>query len=115
MKRQAAALVGVAADLRASHEKPVVPPKSCPACGGNVVKEEEFAAYRCDNPSYPAQLKRLLLYFSSRPALDMQGLGEAVVDQLVDSGRIQDVARTPNWTSDLRPPPAGLKAPKLIE
>ncbi|MBI5241073.1 MAG: NAD-dependent DNA ligase LigA [Elusimicrobia bacterium] len=85
-------VVKVAADLRQGHERDVVPPKACPACGGRVVKEEEFVAYRCDNPSCPAQLKRLLLHFASRPALDMQGLGEAVVDQLVDSGRIKDVS-----------------------
>ena len=85
-------VVKVAADLRTGQEKAIAPPKTCPACGGQVVKEEQFVAYRCDNPSCPAQLKRLLLHFASRPALDMQGLGEAVVDQLVDSGRIKDVA-----------------------
>ena len=85
-------VVKVAADLRTGQEKAVVPPKTCPACGGKVIKEEEFVAYRCDNPSCPAQRKRLLLHFASRPALDMQGLGEAVVDQLVDLERIKDVA-----------------------
>jgi DNA ligase (NAD+) len=85
-------VIKVATDLRTGGEKPVIPPKTCPACGGEVVKEEEFVAYRCDNPTCPAQFKRLLLHFASRPALDMQGLGEAVVDQLVDSGRIKDVA-----------------------
>jgi DNA ligase (NAD+) len=85
-------VVKVAADLRTGKERTVVPPAACPVCGGKVVKEEQFVAYRCDNPSCAAQLKRLLLHFASRPALDMQGLGEAVVDQLVDAGRVKDVA-----------------------
>ncbi|MFA6003091.1 MAG: NAD-dependent DNA ligase LigA, partial [Elusimicrobiota bacterium] len=85
-------VVKVAAELRTGGEKPVTPPKTCPVCRGAVVKETDFVAFRCDNPLCPAQLKRLLLHFSARPALDIQGLGEAVVDQLVDSGRIKDVA-----------------------
>jgi DNA ligase (NAD+) len=85
-------VVKVNRDKRPDSARPVKPPKACPACGGRVVKEEEFVAYRCDNPSCPAQLKRHLLHFASRPALDMQGLGEAVVDQLVDTGRVKDVA-----------------------
>ena len=85
-------VVKVVRDLRTNLAKPVIAPRACPACGGKVVKEEELVALRCDNPSCPAQLKRLLLHFASRPALDIQGLGEAVVDQLVDSGRVADVA-----------------------
>ncbi|MDD5627867.1 MAG: NAD-dependent DNA ligase LigA [Elusimicrobia bacterium] len=85
-------VVKVDPDQRPASAKPVKPPKACPACGGKVIKEEEFVAFRCDNPACPAQLKRLLLHFASRPALDMQGLGEAVVDQLVDSGRVHDVS-----------------------
>ncbi len=85
-------VIKVNAELRTGKEKAVLPPKTCPSCGGKVVKEEEFVAFRCDNPSCPAQLKRLLLHFSSRPAMDIQGLGEAVVDQLVDSKKIMDVS-----------------------
>jgi DNA ligase (NAD+) len=85
-------VVKVNRDKRPVDARPIQPPKSCPVCGGPVIKEEEFVAYRCDNPSCPAQLKRLLLHFASRPALDMQGLGEAGVDQLVDSGRVRDAA-----------------------
>ncbi|MBI4347556.1 MAG: NAD-dependent DNA ligase LigA, partial [Elusimicrobia bacterium] len=70
----------------------VQPPASCPVCGGKIVKEEEMVAYRCINPSCPAQVKRGLLHFASRDALDIEGLGEQVVDQLVDSGRVKDYA-----------------------
>jgi len=59
-------------------------PEECPACGSKVVKEkEEDVAYRCINSSCPAQLERRLLHFSSRGAMDIEGMGESVVGQLV--------------------------------
>ncbi|OGX17097.1 MAG: hypothetical protein A3K83_01940 [Omnitrophica WOR_2 bacterium RBG_13_44_8b] len=59
-------------------------PKACPVCRGKVIKEkEEDVAYRCINPSCPAQLERGLLHFASRGAMDIEGMGEAVVIQLV--------------------------------
>lgn len=59
-------------------------PKACPVCAGKVLKEkEEDVAYRCINPVCPAQLERALLHFGSRDALDIAGLGESVVSQLV--------------------------------
>jgi DNA ligase (NAD+) len=64
--------------------KPFVIPKACPVCSGKVVKEkEEDVAYRCINPSCPAQLERGLLHFASRLAMDIEGMGESVVAQLV--------------------------------
>ncbi|MBI3551713.1 MAG: NAD-dependent DNA ligase LigA [Elusimicrobia bacterium] len=67
-------------------------PKTCPSCGGRILKEEGFVAYYCGNPSCPAQLKRTLLHFASRQAMDIQGFGEETVDQLVDSGRVSAIA-----------------------
>jgi len=59
-------------------------PKTCPVCKGKVVKEkEEDVAYRCINPSCSAQLERSLSHFASRTAMDIEGMGEAVVSQLV--------------------------------
>lgn len=59
-------------------------PNACPACSGKVIKEkEEDVAYRCINPSCPAQLERGLEHFASRGAIDIEGMGEAVVEQLV--------------------------------
>jgi DNA ligase (NAD+) len=59
-------------------------PHQCPECGGPVVKEkEEQVAYRCINPSCPKQLERKLVHFASRGAMDIEGLGEAVVWQLL--------------------------------
>ena len=64
--------------------KEFVIPKACPACSGKVIKEkEEDVAYRCINPSCPEQLERGLLHFASRDAMDIEGMGEAVVTQLV--------------------------------
>lgn len=70
----------------------IAPPKKCPDCGAAVVKEEGLVAYRCDNVSCPAQLRRTLEHFASRPAMDIVGLGDSAVDQLVSRGLVKDVA-----------------------
>ncbi|MDD5166377.1 MAG: NAD-dependent DNA ligase LigA [Candidatus Omnitrophica bacterium] len=70
-----------------------VVPKACPACSGKIIKEkEEDVAYRCINPSCPAQLERGLEHFSSRGAMDIEGMGEAVVSQLVQLKLVRDFA-----------------------
>ncbi|MDD4980388.1 MAG: NAD-dependent DNA ligase LigA [Candidatus Omnitrophica bacterium] len=68
-------------------------PKNCPVCKGKVIKEkEEDVAYRCINPSCPAQLERGLIHFSSRLAMDIEGMGEAVVEQLIRKGWVKNFA-----------------------
>ena len=68
-------------------------PKLCPSCGAKIIKEDlQQVAYRCVNPSCPKQLERGLLHFSSRGALDIQGLGEAAVAQLLEKGLVKDFA-----------------------
>lgn len=68
-------------------------PKNCPACKGKVIKEkEEDVAYRCINPSCPAQLERGLLHLASRTAMDIEGMGEAVVNQLVQLKLVRNFA-----------------------
>ena len=67
-------------------------PKYCPVCGGAVVRSEGEVAYRCVNVACPAQLKESLLHFAGRRAMDIDGLGEALVDQLVDAKIVQDAA-----------------------
>ncbi len=64
----------------------------CPACGGPIARDPEFVAWRCVNIACPAQLKRTLLHFASRRAMDIEGLGAALVSQLVDRGLVRDVA-----------------------
>jgi len=68
-------------------------PKKCPECGGPVIKEKEGeVAYRCDNPSCRKQLERRLLHFASRSAMDIEGLGESVVQQLLEHKLAKDLA-----------------------
>ena len=67
-------------------------PKHCPVCGGDVIRVEGEVAYRCVNAACPAQLKESLLHFAARHAMNINGLGESLVDQLVDKKIVQDVA-----------------------
>lgn len=79
--------------VESSGKKPFRIPQDCPVCGGKVVKEkEEDVAYRCINSSCPAQLERSLLHFSSRSAMDIEGMGESVVKQLVQLGLVRNFA-----------------------
>ncbi len=59
-------------------------PEECPACGSKVVREQDEVAIRCLNPDCPAQLLRKLIHFCSRDAMDIEGLGSAVLEQLVN-------------------------------
>lgn len=72
--------------------KKVSPPSQCPVCAGAVEKEEELVAYACVNPSCPAQIKRGLLHFASRDAMDIEGFGDVVVEQVVDKKLVADFA-----------------------
>jgi DNA ligase (NAD+) len=67
-------------------------PQTCPVCGGDVFRAEGEVAYRCVNVACPAQLKQSLLHFAGRRAMNIDGLGEALVDQLVDRGMVRDAA-----------------------
>lgn len=66
-------------------------PDTCPACGAKTSREEGEAALRCNNADCPAQLKRRLVHFCSRDAMDIDTLGEAVIDALTDNGIIRSV------------------------
>jgi len=67
-------------------------PTQCPVCESDLVRDEEEAATRCDNPSCSAQLKRRIEHFASRNAMDIEGMGPAVIEQLVDRKIVKDVA-----------------------
>jgi len=67
-------------------------PDKCPVCGGEVHRVEGEVAYRCVNSACPARLRESLLFFAGRRAMDIDGLGEALVDQLVEKGLVHDVA-----------------------
>jgi DNA ligase (NAD+) len=104
---------------RTGKERPIRPPARCPECQGSIAKEKEGeVAYRCINPSCPAQLVRAVLHFGSRTAMDIEGLGEAVVEQLVSQRLIHDMADLYQLTDkDLLTVPlfAERKAQKLLE
>jgi DNA ligase (NAD+) len=67
-------------------------PEKCPECGSRIHKAEDEVAYRCVNAACPAKRKESLLHFAGRHAMNIDGLGEKIVDQLVDSGIVKDVA-----------------------
>ncbi len=66
-------------------------PAQCPSCGETVQREEDEAALRCSNPDCPAQRLQRLIHFASRDAMDIEGLGPAVLEQLVDEGLISRI------------------------
>ena len=72
--------------------KPYVFPDTCPVCGAPVSRDADGAAIRCTGAECPAQLLRNLTHFASRDAMDIEGLGPAVVQQLVDSGLVRNAA-----------------------
>lgn len=80
------AVVSVNKDKRSGHEQAVPIPTQCPVCGASVVKDEGQVAIRCPNWDCSEQVKRRLEHFTARGAMDIRGLGEQVVAQLVDAG-----------------------------
>lgn len=66
-------------------------PKICPSCGSPVFREEDEAVIRCTNAECPAQILRHLIHFTSRDAMDIEGLGPAVLEQLLDAGLISNI------------------------
>jgi DNA ligase (NAD+) len=86
-------VVRVIAEKRPSRTSPVRLPDKCPVCGSDVEREEGEAVARCTGSLVcPAQLKESLRHFASRRALDIEGLGSKLVDQLVDAGLVKDAA-----------------------
>ncbi len=75
-------------------------PRHCPVCGGDVVREAGEAATRCINTNCPARLKESVLHFAARGVMDIDGLGTALVDQLVDRGLVASVAGLYTLTLD---------------
>jgi DNA ligase (NAD+) len=78
--------------LRTGSEKVFKFPAHCPVCGGDLARPEGEAAHRCVNLSCPAQVKERIRHYARRDAMDIEGLGDKLVDQLVDKGLVADVA-----------------------
>jgi DNA ligase (NAD+) len=85
-------VVEVVTAKRTGKEKYFKMPDKCPECGGPVNRDPEFVAWRCENIACPAQLKRTLQHFAHRNAMDIEGLGEVLVSQLVDAKLVHDIA-----------------------
>jgi len=85
-------VVKVIEERRTGQEKKYNLPDRCPVCGSHVVRLDGEAAHRCQNISCPAQLKESIKHFASRAAMDIEGLGDKLVDQLVEKGLINDFA-----------------------
>ncbi len=77
---------------RENRNEPFKMPDNCPACNEQLVKLGDEVKWRCINPECPPQVRERIIHFASRDAMDIEGLGEAVVDQLVDAGLIKTYA-----------------------
>lgn len=89
--RKAGEIIPEVVALKAHGENtvPYKMPEVCPSCGSAVVREQDEAALRCTNTDCPAQLMRHLIHFVSRDAMDIDGLGPAVLEQLVNEGMVK--------------------------
>ena len=85
-------VVSVDKTSRNGNEEPYSMPEFCPSCGEPVTRLADEAVVRCTNNSCPAQIVRTISYFASRPAMNIDGLGEAVVSLLIDNALIKNVA-----------------------
>ncbi|HAY22335.1 MAG TPA: DNA ligase (NAD(+)) LigA [Desulfobacterales bacterium] len=85
-------VVKVITSRRTGREKPFKMPERCPVCDTPLVRPQGEAVTRCPNPDCSAQLKRAIRHFASKGAMDIDGLGEKIIEQLIDQGLVQDVA-----------------------
>ncbi|HUI92055.1 MAG TPA: NAD-dependent DNA ligase LigA [Chitinivibrionales bacterium] len=85
-------ITAVVREKRPSHSKPYEEPSSCPSCGAKLVRLKEEVALRCVNNSCPAQLFASLTHFVSRGAMNIEGLGPALITKLLDASQIKNVA-----------------------
>lgn len=90
----------VAAEKRTGEESPVQIPTVCPECGWQIERPDNEAAIRCTNPHCPALGREGLIHFVSRDAMNIDGCGPSVINQLMDAGLVKDAADLYNLTKD---------------
>ncbi len=83
-------VVEVVLEKRTGKERSFRMPSRCPACGGNVSRDPEEVAVRCESLCCPAQLKERVTHFAQRTAMEIEGLGDALAEQLVSKGLVKD-------------------------
>ena len=93
-------VVGPVVSRRPATSRPWVMPSTCPRCGSRLHRSEEEAVIRCENVSCPAKLQRGLEHFASRGAMNIEGLGESLVAQLIAGGLVRDYADLYTLTAD---------------
>lgn len=93
-------VVKVILDERPENTEPYHLPEKCPVCGGNVVRVEDEAVHRCQNLSCSAQVKGRIKHFASKAAMDIDGLGDKLVDQFFQEDLIQNPADLYRLTKD---------------
>ncbi|TYO96083.1 DNA ligase (NAD+) [Geothermobacter ehrlichii] len=93
-------VVKVLTDRRTGSERLVDPPDSCPACGSPVARLQDEVVPRCQGLACPARLKEAIRHFASRQAMDIDGLGERTIDQLLNKGLVASVADLYRLTRD---------------
>lgn len=85
-------IVGSVKEKRTGAEKEYVPPMVCPACGSAIVRDEDIAAIRCENELCPAKRSRALAHFASKGAMNIDGLGQQIIDLLIANDLVRDAA-----------------------
>jgi DNA ligase (NAD+) len=85
-------VVGVVHEKRPKDTRGIAPPKKCPSCGGETARDAGGVYLRCVNPECPAQLRERLKFFAGRNQMDIDHLGDKLVDQLVDEGLVEHFA-----------------------
>ncbi len=93
-------VVGPVIDARTGDEKVFTMPARCPVCDGEVVRADGDAMHRCQNPACPAQNYELIKHFVSKTAMDLDGVGESLIGQLLEAGLIRDPADLYSITKD---------------
>lgn len=87
-------------EKRTGEEKIITPPTNCPTCDSLAVRLEDEVAIRCENINCPAKLKESLVFFASKSAMDIEGMGPAVVEQLVEKGLVSRIEDLYNITAE---------------